>query len=184
MWNVGSPCVTFCPLIQSQKVDGIHHTHHASAALATSTSEYTATIMVYSSFLAFYCTTTRIKCQLCVTAVNCVRRYVRLAIKQLLTLARFLIGVLNSELSSESSHCFLTNILRTIMWQICLKSRPLSRRRSPNLLPKICPPKIRRKNRLSQFVCLVSRICGFQSYFQPNFVVSAKTRRIRISAEE
>ena len=37
---------------------------------------------------------------------------------------------------------------------------------------------------LSQFVCLISRICGFQPYFQPNFVVCAKIRLIRISAEK
>ena len=37
---------------------------------------------------------------------------------------------------------------------------------------------------LSQFVCLVGRICVFQSYFQPNFVVSTKIRLIRISADK
>jgi len=36
---------------------------------------------------------------------------------------------------------------------------------------------------LSQFVCLVGRICGVRAYFQPNSVASAKIRLIRISAE-
>ena len=39
-------------------------------------------------------------------------------------------------------------------------------------------------NPLSQIVCLVCQICGVQPYFQPNFVVSAKIRLIRISAEK
>ena len=36
---------------------------------------------------------------------------------------------------------------------------------------------------LSQFVCLVGRICGVRAYFQPMSVASAKIRLIRISAE-
>ena len=36
---------------------------------------------------------------------------------------------------------------------------------------------------LSQFVCLVGRICGVRAHFQPNSVASAKIQLSRISAE-
>ena len=36
---------------------------------------------------------------------------------------------------------------------------------------------------LSQFVCLVGRICGVRAHFQPNSVASTKIRLSRISAE-